>query len=69
MELKPFLVILKSFMEVLVHDDVIGGVGLPGNHHQAVIISHDEGAVMQISTVLGNVYHVASGRVLSNTAF
>ena len=29
LELKPFLVILKSFMEVLVHDDVIGGLACP----------------------------------------
>ena len=29
MELKPFLVILKSFMEGLVHDDVIGGLACP----------------------------------------
>ena len=35
----------------------------------AVINQYDEGAVMQISTVLGHVYHVACQRVLSNATF
>ena len=35
----------------------------------AVIDEYDNGAVMQISTVLGHVYHVACRRVLSNGAF
>ena len=35
----------------------------------AVINEYDKAAVMQISTVLGLVYHVACQRVLSNVAF
>ena len=35
----------------------------------AVINQYDESAVMQISTVLGHVYHVACQRVLSNATF
>ena len=35
----------------------------------AVIIWCDKGTVIQISTVLGHVYHVACGRVLSNAFF
>ena len=35
----------------------------------AVINEYDKVAVMQISTLLGHVYHVVSQRVLSNGAF
>ena len=35
----------------------------------AVIDEYDKGAVMQISTVLGHVYHVACRRDLSNGSF
>ena len=37
--------------------------------NMVVINEFDKCAVMQISTVLGQVYHVACQRVLSNGAF